>query len=68
MIFGRIENSDKHAHNAVCFMSVGQCVAVGIGQERPGQIANGGYDDSKIITAVPEAVVGCLVSEDLATL
>lgn len=34
-------------------------------QERAGEIANGRYNYSEMVAAIPEAVVGCLIAEDL---
>lgn len=41
---------------------------MGVGEEGTGEVADGGYDDSEVVAAVPEAVVGRLVAEDLGIL
>ncbi len=35
------------------------------GEEGAGEVADGGYDYGEVIAAVPEAVVGGLIAEDL---
>lgn len=37
----------------------------GTGEEGACEVADGGYDYCEVVTTVPEAVVGCLVAEDL---
>ena len=49
----------------------GGVVDVGIvtaGEEHAGEVADRGYDFGKVVAALPETVVGCLVAEDLAGL
>lgn len=68
MILSCVENSDEDADDALGFHAITEWGAMGIGKEGAGEVADGGYDDGEIITAVPEAVVGCLVAEDLGDL
>lgn len=35
------------------------------GEEHAGEVADGGYDGGYVVSAFPEAVIGCLVAEDL---
>ena len=70
MILRRIQNCDQDADNAFSFgLVTDTLVQTGsdgaTGQKAAGEVANGRYDYGKIVAAVPKAIVGCLVPEDL---
>lgn len=46
----------------------GAFVFVGVGaagEENAGEVPDGGYDGGNVVSTFPEAVIGCLVAEDL---
>lgn len=65
MILGGIENGNENANDAFSFHAFGEWVAMGVGEERAGKITDGGYYDGEMVAAVPEAIVGGLITEDL---
>lgn len=65
MVFSGVENGDEDANDAVGFKAVSEGGAVGVCEEGAGEIADGGNDYGEVIAAIPEAIVGCLVAEDL---
>ena len=73
MIFGGVEDGYEYMNDSlgVCTVDGGEfslsCGAgrAAAGKEGASEVADGGYDDGEIVATVPEAVVGCLVAEDL---
>ena len=72
MVLRGEEDGGEDPGNAfgVCAVDLtgGGVVGVGVvaaGKEHAGEIADGGDDFGEVVAAVPEAVVGCLVAEDL---
>lgn len=70
MIFGGIEYCNQGADNAFSVGSVRKSVIPvrgggATGQKGACKVADGRYDCSEIVAAVPKAVVRCLVTEDL---
>lgn len=70
MIFGGIENCNQDADNAFGVGSVDESLIAmrgngATGQKGACQVTDGRYDYGEIVAAVPKAVVGCLVAEDL---
>ena len=45
--------------------SGGEGRGVAAGKEHAGEVADGGYNDCKMITAIPKTVIRSLISEDL---
>ncbi len=70
MVLRGIENCNQDANNAFSVGSVRDTL-VGIriegatGQKGACKVADGRYDDGEIVSAVPKAIVTCLVAEDL---
>ena len=70
MIFRCIEDRNQDADDALSIHSVRKTM-VRVGREGvtckkgAGEVADGCYDYREIVAAVPEAIVGCLVTEDL---
>lgn len=74
MVLHGVEDRDEDADGALGVVAVGGEGLVGVlvgrrvlaaGEEGAGEVADGGYDYGEVITAVPEAVVGRLIAEDL---
>lgn len=65
MVFGGVEDGYEDADDAFSFDAVGEGEAVGVGEERAGEVADGGYDYGEVVSSVPEAVIGCLIAKDL---
>lgn len=76
MVLGGVQDCNQDPHYALGGGAVGVCgigglggVAVGAvvaaGEEGAGEVADGGDDFSEVVASFPEAVVGCLVAEDL---
>ena len=70
MIFGGIKDCNQDADNAFGVGSVGESLNAVRGdgatsQEGACKVTDGRYDYGEIVAAVPKAVVGCLVTEDL---
>lgn len=70
MVFGGIENRNQDADNAFGVSSVGESLIAVWGdgatsQKGARKVTDGRYDYCEIVAAVPKAVVGCLVTEDL---
>lgn len=70
MILGGIENCNQDADNAFGVGSVDESLIAIRGDGATGQkgackVTYGRYDYGEIVAAVPKAVVGCLVTEDL---
>lgn len=72
MVLRSVKDGDEDAYHALGISFVAVCdgdlaggVGYGTGKERTGEVTNGGYDHGEVITAVPEAVVGGLIPEDL---
>ena len=70
MIFGGVKNCNQDADNAfgvsaVCETLIPVRSDGATGQKRACKVTHGRYDYSEIVAAVPKAVVGCLVTEDL---
>ncbi len=75
MILRSVENGYENAYHALGVRLVvvrdGDLiggVGYGTGKKGTGEVADGGYDDGEVVTAVPEAVVGGLITEDLSFL
>ena len=68
MVLCGVKDSDEDADNAVGFGAVGEGRAVRVGEEGAGEVADGGDDYGEVVAAVPEAVVGGLVTEYLGIL
>ena len=70
MVLCGIEDCNQDANNAFSVGSV-RSTLVGIesegatGQKGACKVADGCYDGGEIVAAVPEAIVTCLVAEDL---
>lgn len=70
MVLHGVEDRDEDADGAVGVVAVGGGGGgvgrgVAAGEEGAGEVADGGYDYGEVVAAVPEAVVGGLVAEDL---
>jgi len=73
MVLHGVEDRDEDADGALGVVALGGGGLVGVfgvvvlaaGEEGAGQIADRGYDHGKVVAAVPEAVVGGLIAEDL---
>lgn len=65
MVFGGVKDGDEDADSTVGLNAVGEGEAVGVGEKRAGEIADGSDDDGEVVSTVPEAVVGSLIAEDL---
>lgn len=76
MVFHRIENCNQDLDYALCVLSFRveggwvRLIVSGGGLEAAckkgaGEVTDRGYDCGEIVAAVPEAIVGCLVAEDL---
>lgn len=74
MVLHGVEDRDKDADGALGVVAVGGGGLVGglvgrrgvtAGEEGAGEVADGGYDYGEVVAAVPEAVVGGLIAEDL---
>ena len=72
MILGVEEDGGENSGDAfgVCAVgfSGGAVVGIGVeaaGEKHAGEVADGGDDFGEVIAAFPEAVVGCLIAEDL---
>lgn len=65
MVLSGVQDGNKDADNAISFGTVSQRIAMRVGEERAGEIADRGDDDREMIAAVPEAVVRSLVAKDL---
>ena len=69
VVLGRVEDGDEDADDLLGVLTVGGggCWGrKGAGDEKgAGEGADAGYNDCKIVAAVPEAVVGGLIAEDL---
>lgn len=74
MVLCGVEDGDEDADDAfcVCAGGGGECGAGGggwggggAGEEGAGEVADGGYYYGEVVAAVPETVVGCLVSKYL---
>lgn len=76
MVFHRIENCNQDLDNALCVLSFRveggwvRLIVSGGGLEAAckkgaGEVTDRGYDCGEIVAAVPEAIVRCLVAEDL---
>lgn len=75
MILRSIENGYEDAYHALGVCLVVICdgdliggIGYGTGKEGTSEVADGGYDHGEVVTAVPEAVVGGLITEDLSFL
>lgn len=74
MVLHSVEDRDENADGALGVVAVGGGGLVGVlvgrsvltaGKEGAGEVADGGYDYGEVVAAVPEAVVGGLIAEDL---
>lgn len=65
MVLGGIEDGDEDADDTVRLDAVSEGRAVGVGEKRAGQVADGSDDHGEVVPTVPEAVVGSLIAEDL---
>lgn len=73
MVLCGVEDGDEDADYAFCVCKGGRGEGAGgggwggggAGEEGAGEIADGGYDYGEVVAAVPETVVGCLVSKYL---
>lgn len=65
MVFGGVEDGNEDADDTVRLDAVGKGKAVGVGEKRAGEVADGSDDDGEVVLTVPEAVVGSLMAEDL---
>lgn len=76
MVFHRIENGNQYLDNALCVLSFRvaggwvRLMVSGWGLEAAckkgaGEVTDRGYDCGEIVAAVPEAIVRCLIAEDL---
>ena len=69
MVLGRVEDGDQDADDLLGVLTVGGggCWGrKGAGDEKgAGEVPDAGYYDREVVAAVPEAVVGGLVAEDL---
>ena len=70
MIFGGVQDCNQDANNAFGIHSVRKTmIRVGrdgvTGEKGACEVADGRYDYGEIIAAIPEAIVGCLITEDL---
>ena len=72
VVFGRVEYGDEDADDAFSAGERGgrRGLVVRGGEARAGEegareVADGGYDCGEVVAAIPEAVVGCLVAENL---
>ncbi len=74
MVLHSVEDRDENADGALGVVAVGGGGLAGVlvgrsvltaGKEGAGEVADGGYDYGEVVAAVPEAVVGGLIAEDL---
>ena len=69
VVLSRVEDGDQDADDLLGILTVGGggCWGrKGAGDEKgAGEVPDAGYDDCEVVAAVPEAVVGGLVAEDL---
>lgn len=75
MVLRSVENGYQDAYHALgvcsvvlCESDLGRGTRDGAGEEGTGEVADGGYDYGEVVAALPEAVVGCLIAEDLGFL
>lgn len=70
MILDGVEDCDEHPDGALgvgCFGGGGgEGGGVAAGEEGAGEVADGGYDHGEVVAAVPKAIVGGLIAEDLS--
>ena len=74
MILSGIEDRDEKTDDAFCLYAVGRVCRgrrvcsrrrVATDKEGAGEVTDGGYDYGEMISTVPKAVIGGLVTEDL---
>lgn len=65
MVLCCVENGDEDANDAFRLDAVGDRGAVRIGEKGAGKVADASDNNGQVIAAIPEAVVGSLVTKDL---
>ena len=68
MVLRGIKHCDKCTDDALGVMTIcsgGFGVIRACDKKNPGKVADGGYDNGKVIPAIPKPIVGHLIAKDL---